>query len=314
VPWTVRFPTQANHTATHLLHGALREVLGDHVRQAGSSVRPDKLRFDFAHGQPLTSDERDRVERLVNERIFVNHPVRTFLVPLDEARTLGATMLFGEKYGDVVRVVEVGDVSRELCGGAHVRTSAEIGAFKILSESSVGASTRRVEAVTSGAAAAYLFERDREVARILAELESERRAWRKLEKELRAGAGTGTDLATDLLARAADVAGVSVIAADAGELDADALLDLSDRLRQKADPAVVVLGARSDGRANVVANLSPAAVERGLNAGALVKAACAVGGGGGGGRANMARGGGLDPEKIADAIAAAEQAARAALS
>ena len=138
VPWNVRFPTMTNHTATHLLHKALRDVLGDHVRQAGSAVRPDKLRFDFTHPGALEPEERERVERLVNERIFENLPVRAFETTLEEARQLGAMMLFGEKYGDVVRIVEVDGWSRELCGGTHVRSTAEIGPFVILSESSVG--------------------------------------------------------------------------------------------------------------------------------------------------------------------------------
>src|SRR3954451_18626420 len=159
VPWNVRYPTMANHTGTHLLHKALQEVLGDHVRQAGSAVRPDKLRFDFTHAQALTAEERVEVERRVNERIFENLPVRTFETPLEEARNLGAMMLFGEKYGDVVRVVEVRGYSRELCGGTHVRSTAEIGAFTILSEASVGAGARRIEAVTAGEAFALLHER-----------------------------------------------------------------------------------------------------------------------------------------------------------
>ncbi|HET7352675.1 MAG TPA: alanine--tRNA ligase, partial [Gaiellaceae bacterium] len=175
VAWGVRYPTMANHTATHVLHHVLRDVLGEHVKQAGSAVRPDKLRFDFTHPSPLTSDERTEVEKRVNERVFANMPVRIFETPLSEARNLGAMMLFGEKYGDIVRVVEVQDVSRELCGGTHVRTTAEIGAFTILSEGSVGSGARRIEALTSGEAFAWLHERARESEELRAELERVRK-------------------------------------------------------------------------------------------------------------------------------------------
>src|SRR5881398_1978954 len=171
VPWSVRFPTMANHTATHLLHKALQEVLGEHAKQAGSAVRPDKLRFDFTHPQALTPEEREEVERRVNEKVFENLPVRAFIVPLKEARRLGAMMLFGEKYGDEVRLVEIDGYSRELCGGTHVRATAEIGPFAILSEGSVGSGLRRIEAVTSGEAYALLHARSREVDELRGELE-----------------------------------------------------------------------------------------------------------------------------------------------
>jgi len=197
VPWSVRFPTMANHTGTHLLHRALREVLGEHVRQAGSAVRPDKLRFDFTHSAPLTPAEREQVERRVNEWIFENLPVHVFETTLEEARRLGAMMLFGEKYGEIVRVVEVPGVSAELCGGTHVSRTAEIGALVVLSESSVGAGVRRIEAVTSGEAWAYLRGRSRELDELRAELERLRRESRRraaapaqeVEAEVRVASG-----------------------------------------------------------------------------------------------------------------------------
>ena len=182
VPWAVRFPTMANHTATHLLHESLRRVLGEHVQQAGSAVRPDKLRFDFTHEQALTPEERAQVEELVNEQIFAARPVRTFETPIDEARRLGAQMLFGEKYGEIVRVVEIDGFSRELCGGTHVRSTAEIGPFVILSEGSVGSGARRIEAITSGDAFALLHERAKEGDALRGELA-------KARKEAKQGGG-----------------------------------------------------------------------------------------------------------------------------
>ncbi len=306
VPWAVRFPTAANHTATHLLHRALRETLGEHVKQAGSAVRPDKLRFDFTHDGPLTREERELVERRVNEKVFANLPVHTFETPIGEAQRLGATMLFGEKYGDIVRIVEVGSgdaaFSRELCGGTHVRSTAEIGAFKILSESSVGAATRRIEAVTSGAAASYLFEQEREAARLREELEGERKAWARLERQLRAGGGQADELLARLLEGAEDAGGVTVVVGTAGEIEADALLDLSDRVKQKAGQAAVVLGGTEDGRVHLVANFSDAAVARGAEAGGVIREIAALVGGGGGGRPTLARAGGKDPTRLADAL------------
>ncbi len=305
VPWRVRFPTMANHSATHLLHAALQEVLGDHVRQAGSAVRPDKLRFDFTHGEALGDEERARVEELVNERVFENLPVRAFLTPIEEARRLGATMLFGEKYGDVVRVVEIPGVSRELCGGTHVRSTAEIGAFALLSETSVGAGVRRVEAVTSGEAFAHLRSRAREADELRAELS-------RVRKEAKAKpAAAGPEVVEERRNRAGDV---EVIVVEAREADADALLALSDRLMQQHTPAAVVLGSRDDGRVHLVVNLDRSLPGRGIDAVAVVREAAALVGGGGGGRPTMARAGGRDPEKLPDALATAERALLEALS
>ncbi len=304
VVWSTRFPTMANHTATHLLHEALREVLGDHVKQAGSAVRPDKLRFDFTHEHALSPEERARVEQIVNRRIFENHPVITFETPIDEARKLGAMMLFGEKYGDIVRVVEVQDVSRELCGGTHVRTTAEIGPFAILSEGSVGSGARRIEAVTSGEAWALLHAAAREADVLRDELTQLRRELKK-----RPVAGTASE---DVEAQIRQANGVNVIVQEVEGLDADALLDLSDRFKQRHAPAAVVLGAREDGGVNLVANFDDTVAGK-VSASDVVRGAAALVGGGGGGRPTMARAGGKQPDKLADALAEAERLILAAL-
>jgi alanyl-tRNA synthetase len=301
VPWKVRFPTMTNHTATHLLHKALQDVLGDHVRQAGSAVRPDKLRFDFTHTRALTAAEREQVEEIVNEAVFENRPVRAFLTPIDEARELGAMMLFGEKYGDIVRVVEVDGFSRELCGGTHVRGTAEIGPFAILSEGSVGSGIRRIEAVTSGEAFALLRARAREAEELRGELEQARREAR--QKPARAEAGP--DVVDERRSKAGDV---EVIVMEVAESSPDALLELSDSLKQKHAPAAVVLGTRDDGRVHLVVSIDRSLEERGIDAVQVVRQAAALVGGGGGGRPTMARAGGKDPEKLGEALAEAEKA------
>jgi len=300
----------ANHTGTHLLHQALRDVLGEHVKQAGSAVRPDKLRFDFTHTQALTPEQRADVERRVNEKVFENLPVRTFLTPIDEARKLGAMMLFGEKYGDIVRVVEIPGYSTELCGGTHVRSTGEIGPFVILSESSVGSGARRIEAITSGEAYAYLHGRAHEAEELRVELERLRREAKK--RPTAAAASGADDRVGELLERKREIGGISVVTAEVEGLDADGLLELSDRIKQKAAPAAVVLGVREDGRVHLVANFDQAVADR-VSASDVVKQAAAVVGGGGGGRPTMARAGGTQPDKLGDAIAAAEQALLSAL-
>ena len=299
VSWSVRFPTMANHTATHLLQEALRDVLGEHVKQAGSAVRPDKLRFDFTHTRQLTAAERDQIEHRVNRAIFENHPLHIFETPIDEARKLGAMMLFGEKYGDIVRVVEIEGVSRELCGGTHVRTTAEIGAFAILSEGSVGSGARRIEAVTSGEAWALLHGRSRELEVLRAELDEVRR---ELKRKPTQGGGGG-----DLEAEVRVESGVSLIVQAVPGLDGDALLDLSDRFKQRHSPAAVVLGGvGDDGKVTLIANFDDAVAER-VSAADVVKGAAALVGGGGGGRRTMARAGGNLPDRLPDALAEAER-------
>jgi alanyl-tRNA synthetase len=298
VPWKVRFPTTANHTATHLLHKALQDVLGDHVRQAGSAVRPEKLRFDFTHAQALTPEERERVAEHVNERVFENHPVRAFLTPVDEARKLGAMMLFGEKYGDVVRVVEVDGVSRELCGGTHVRTTAEIGPFVILSEGSVGSGVRRIEAVTAGDAFAYLRGKAHEAEELRGELEVARKQASKKAP------AAGPEVVDERRSKAGEV---EVIVMELASSSPDALLELSDSLKQKHAPAAVVLGTRDDGRVHLVVSLDRSLEDRGLDAVQVVRQAAALVGGGGGGRPTMARAGGKDPDRLGDALAEAEK-------
>jgi alanyl-tRNA synthetase len=303
VPWSVRFPTMTNHTATHLLHAALREVLGDHVKQAGSAVRPDKLRFDFSHTQPLSADERERVERIVNEKVFEAIPVRTFVTPIAEARKLGAMMLFGEKYGDEVRVVEIDGFSRELCGGTHVRSTAEIGPFAILSEASVGSGARRIEAVTSGEAWAVLHGRSRELEDLRAELEHVRREAKKPKK---------TETVADVEPEIVVLDGNNVIVMEIASMSGDALLDLSDRFKQRSTPAAVVLGSREDGTVHLVANFDDSVSKR-VSAGDIVKEIAPIVGGGGGGRPTMARAGGKDPEKLPEALARARELIAAAL-
>jgi alanyl-tRNA synthetase len=309
-----RISTEANHTATHLLHAALRERLGPHVRQAGSYVGPDKLRFDFTHGAPLTAEDVRWVEDTVNRWILSRQPVRALTTTLDEARDLGAMALFGEKYGDVVRMVEIGDGnwSRELCGGTHVRSTAEIGAFVIASETSSAANVRRIEAFTGQVAiddlraharelkeaAAALRTSPENVAEVAAKRERERR-----ELEKKGPARVDARIEPD---NVRDLDGVRLYL-DTNVLGAKALPDFADRIKnQLGDPAVVVLGSENEGRANLLVAATKGAVERGVKAGDIVKVAAKVVGGGGGGRDTMAQAGGRDPEKLPDALRAAE--------
>jgi alanyl-tRNA synthetase len=319
-----RRASECNHTATHLLHAALRARLGSHVHQAGSYVGPDKLRFDFSHGHAMTEQELRDVEDQVNAWVVENYPVRPITTTLDEARALGAMALFGEKYGEIVRMVEIGDgdFSRELCGGTHVRTTAEIGVVRILSETSSAANVRRIEALTGPVALSTLRERERaleeialalrstpqEAAAVVRAREAERRA---LEKAARGTKEDGVDPAA-LAAAAESVAGVPFVSANLGAVEAGALADIADRVKgQLSKEGVIVLASAGGESAAIVVSVGPSLTQRGLRAGDLAKAAAAVLGGGGGGRDTLARAGGPQIQKIDEALAAARAAVEA---
>jgi alanyl-tRNA synthetase len=325
-----RHKTECNHTATHLLQAALRERVGSHVRQAGSYVGPDKLRFDFSHGQALSAEELRDVEDRVNAWIARNDPVRALTTTLDEAKHLGAMALFGEKYGEVVRMVEVGEgeYSRELCGGTHVRSTAEIGAFRILHETSSSANVRRIEAVTGPVAVELLREHDRLLRDIATQLrarpedapaavETLAQERKQLEQALKQGGGGAGASEVDLdalVAAAQQIDGASVLAAAVDAGDAKALLDVLDRLKGRLPDAAILLGSTADGRVHLLVSVAPALVQRGVKAGAIVKRAAAIVGGGGGGRDTIAQAGGRDPERLDEAIDAGREAIEAVLA
>ena len=320
-----RHATMRNHTATHLLHAALRERLGTHVRQAGSAVRPDKLRFDFTHGAPLSPEDVRAIEDRVNEWIKESRPVRALHMERAEAEAMGAMALFGEKYGDWVRVIEVEGVSRELCGGTHVANTAEVGIFAITSEGSSAANVRRIEALTGPAAIDYFRGRSAaltEAGALLGSardpLEAARRAAARLEELERAAEALGQRQASEeaegLATQAVEVAGVKLVAARSDGLgDQRRMLSVAERVRDRLGDAAVVLGGAADGRVALVASFSRSVVERGLSAADVVREAAQVMGGGGGGRDDAAQAGGRDPARLDDALAAARGAIERAL-
>lgn len=314
-----------NHSATHLLQKALRETLGTHVEQAGSEVTADKLRFDFSHFSAMTQEELAKVEAIVNEKIAASLPVRTDIMTLEEARKTGAMALFGEKYGETVRVVRMGDFSTELCGGTHVENTNSITAFKILSESGVAAGVRRIEALTSDAVFAY-YDRMEETllkaaktvkatpANLVEKLEhllSEMKALASENESLKAQAAK--DALGDVMDQVQEVKGTKLLAAKVSGVDMNGLRDLGDQLKTKLGEGVILLASDKDGKVNLVAMATDAAMKAGAHAGNLIKAAAAKVGGGGGGRPNMAQAGGKNPAGIADALAEAKTALEAML-
>ena len=322
-----RHATACNHTATHLLHASLRRRLGTHVHQAGSYVGPDKLRFDFTHSSSLGAEELRQVEDDVNRWIVESHPVHALSTTLTEAKRLGAMALFNEKYGDIVRMVEVGDgsFSRELCGGTHVHNTAEVGLFRIVTETSSAANVRRIEAITGPEAIDLFRGRDRELiavadrlrvppGRVLDSVDRLSERVKELERAARrGGSGNGAVDMDKLLASATQTDGASILTAAVEVADGQALLELADRLKGKLGDAAIVLGRAGEDRVDLVATVAPALVARGVRAGEIIKVAAAEVGGGGGGRETMARAGGKDPAKLPAAIDAARTAIEAAL-
>ena len=304
---------RANHTGTHLLHAALREVLGPHVKQAGSLVAPDRLRFDFTHYAPLTEEEIAEIERLVNTEVLLNRPVETEIKPLDEALKSGAMALFGEKYASDVRVVSVPGFSTELCGGTHVRATGDIGPFKIISDSSIAAGVRRLEALTADAAIAR-FQNDEQVIEQLGDkfktkpqdipaqvdklIEQVRRYEREIDQlKLKIAQGESANAAES----AREISGIRVLARRVSDLDSNGMRQLADTLAQKIKSGVVVLGQATNGKASLVTRVTDDLTKR-LNAGQIVREVAALIGGKGGGRADMATGGGSEPEKLDQAL------------
>jgi alanyl-tRNA synthetase len=301
-----------NHSATHLMHKALREVLGSHVQQKGSLVNAERTRFDFAHNGPMTAEQIREVEAIVNAEILANEATQAQVMPIEAAQKSGAMMLFGEKYGDEVRVLSIGS-SRELCGGTHVQRTGDIGLFKVVSESGVAAGIRRIEAVTGDNALAYLQSLESTVNKVASTLKatpaelafrigSVLEQVKALEKELAAAKGKLASAQGDeLLANAIDVNGLKVLAATLNGADVPALRETMDKLKDKLKTAAIVLAAVNDGKVSLIAGVTADATSK-VKAGELVNFVAQQVGGKGGGRADMAQAGGTDPGGLGKAL------------
>ena len=304
-----------NHTATHLLHQALRDVLGDHIHQAGSLVTPDRLRFDFTHFEATKDEEITEIEQIVNEKIWEQIPVVIENMALDEAKSMGAMALFGEKYGDIVRVVQIDNYSIELCGGCHVNNTSEIGLFKIVSESGIGAGVRRIEAVTSKEAYHYMEQKRaylQEAAsllktnedKVVTRIESLLTQLKDLERENESlQAKLSNQETAELLNKVKNHAGIQVLAEKVNVKDMNQLRNMIDYLKQKIETGVILLAAENKGKVLLISGVSNDLIERNIHAGKLIGEAAKICGGGGGGRPDMAQAGGKDTSKIDDALA-----------
>jgi alanyl-tRNA synthetase len=309
-----RKATELNHSATHLLHAALRQTLGDHVTQKGSLVNVERLRFDFSHFEPVTAEQIDTLERLVNEQIRLNNPVTAQIMDKDDAVNAGAMALFGEKYGAEVRVLKIGEYSTELCGGTHVERSGDIGCFKIISETGVAAGVRRIEAVTGGGCIEWIASRDKALTTIAGLLKSppEKAAekveqllekTKVLEKQLeRLNSKLASSAGDELSARAVDVAGVKVLALKLNDVDSKSLRDMAEQLKNKLGRCAVVLAVVEGDKVSLSAGVSKDLVGQ-IKAGDLVNFVATQVGGKGGGKPDLAMAGGNNPAGLAAALA-----------
>ena len=314
----LRSATCKNHSATHLLQKALREVLGTHVEQAGSYQDGERTRFDFSHFQAMTAEEIEKVEQMVNEKIAEDMAVQTDIMTVDEAKKTGAMALFGEKYGEKVRVVSMGDFSKEFCGGTHVKKTGDITAFKIISESGVAAGVRRIEALTGDNVFAYYRAMEEELqkaaqvvkstpANLIERLEHLMAEVKELQSENESlKSKAAREALGDVMDQVIEVKGVKLLAAEADGVDMNGLRDLGDQLKEKLGEGVIVLASAADGKVNLVAMATDGAMKQGAHAGNLIKAIAGKVGGGGGGRPNMAQAGGKNPAGIPDALAEAK--------
>lgn len=314
-----RSATCKNHSATHLLQKALKTVLGSHVEQKGSLVTPNRLRFDFAHFAAMTPEELAKTEELVNREIQASLPVVTQIMNVEEAKKSGAMALFGEKYEDEVRVVSMGDFSKELCGGTHVANTGVITVFKIVSESGIAAGVRRIEALTGEGVFAYYKEMEEKLARAaallktspneladkIAHLQAEVKALHSENESLKSK--LASDALGDVMDQVQEVKGIKLLAVSVNDVDMNGLRDLGDQLKEKLGEGVVVLASAKDGKVSLLAMVTETAQKAGAHAGNLIRGAAAIVGGGGGGRPNMAQAGGKNPEKIGDALKAAAE-------
>jgi alanyl-tRNA synthetase len=314
-----RQKVEKNHTATHLLHRALKDVLGEHVNQAGSLVEPDRLRFDFSHFGSVSEEEIEKIESIVNEKVWQGLNVMTQNKSLSDAKAMGAMALFGEKYGENVRVVSIGSFSLELCGGCHVSSTSEIGLFKIVSESGIGAGTRRMEAVTGENAYRLLNDQVLLLKQVSQKLKSNPRdvngrvdglltEIKELQRENESLSAKLSNIeAGSLTDRVKDVDGIKVLTANVSGQDMNGLRNMMDDLKQKLESGIIVLGTAQGEKVNVIAGVTKDLVEKGYHAGKLIKEVASRCGGGGGGRPDMAQAGGKDPEKLDGALQFVEE-------